>query len=101
MEKIADVMKSAADVYKLVLENDKVRVMEMSLKPGQTAKMHNHPSDHVIYIMNDAKFKLTFQDGKSGEFDLKAGQAIMMEAGSHDAANIGKTVGRNLVVEIK
>jgi len=101
MENIPDAMKAAANAYKLILENDKVRVMEINLKPGQKAPMHNHPHAHVVYIMNDAKFKLAFPDGKSAEVDLKAGQAIMMEAGSHETSNIGKTPGRNLVVELK
>ncbi len=101
MQNIPDVLKSAANAYKLVLENDKVRVLEVTLKPGEKAVMHNHPNNHVVYVMNDAKFKLDFPDGKSGEFDLKAGQALMIDAGSHETTNIGTTVGRNLVVELK
>lgn len=63
--------------------------------------MHDHPNDHVVYVMNDAKFRLDFPDGKSGEFDLKAGQALMIKAGPHETTNVGNTVGRNLVVELK
>ena len=101
MEKIQDVLKSAANAYKLLLENEKVRTLDIRLKPGEKAPMHNHPGAHVVYVMNDAKFKLTFEDGKSGEFDLKAGQTLWMDAGSHATENIGTSEGHNLVVELK
>ena len=101
MKQIPDVLKSAANAYKLLMENERVRVLEIHLKPGEKAPMHNHPNDHVVYVMNNTKFKLTFSDGKSGEFDLKAGQTIWMEAGSHATENIGTSEGHNLVVELK
>jgi beta-alanine degradation protein BauB len=99
--KVPDVLEAAGNAYKLILENEKVRVLEIVLKPGEKAPMHNHPNAHLVYIVNDAKFKLDFPDGKSGEFDLKAGKALMMDAGPHATANIGNTIGRNLVVELK
>ena len=101
MEKIPDVLESAASAYSLLLENESVRVLDLRLKPGEKAPMHNHPCDHVVYVMKDARFKLTFPDGKSREFDLKAGQTIWMEAGSHATENIGTSEGHNLVVELK
>jgi quercetin dioxygenase-like cupin family protein len=101
MEQIPDVLKSAANAYKLLMENEKVRVLDVRLKPGEKAPMHNHPNNHVIYVMKDAKFRLTFPDGKSSEFDLKAGKALWLEAGSHATENIGTSEGHNLVVELK
>jgi quercetin dioxygenase-like cupin family protein len=101
MEKIQDVLEVAANAYKLLMENKEVRVLDIRLKPGEKAPMHNHPNSHVVYVMNNARFKLTFSDGKTGEFDLKLGQALWMEAGSHATENIGITEGHNLVVEIK
>ncbi len=101
MDKIPDVMTVASNAYKLILENEKVRVMEIVLKPGEKAKMHNHPHDHVVYVMNNARFRLAFPDGRTTDVDLKAGKALMMEAGSHETINTGTTTGRNLVVEIR
>ena len=97
----ADVMEAASDAYSLLMENDRVRVLEVRLAPGQTAKMHNHPSAHVVYVFNNATFRLKFPDGNSQDFALKAGQALFIPAGEHETTNIGRTPGRNLVVEIK
>jgi quercetin dioxygenase-like cupin family protein len=101
MERVQDVLKSAANAYSLLMENEKVRVLDIRLKPGEKAPMHNHPNDHVVYVINDARFRLTFSDGTSGEFDLRAGQTLWMEAGSHATENIGSSGGHNLVVEVK
>lgn len=101
MEHIPDALKAAPKAYKLLMENERVRVLDIRLTPGQKAPMHNHPNDHVIYVINGAKVRLTSSDGKKNEFDLKAGQTIWMEAGSHEAENIGSTVGHNLAIELK
>ena len=74
---------------------------EIRLKPGGQARMHDHPHAHVVYAMNDAKFKLSFPDGKANEIVLKAGQTLMLPAGPHETTNIGSTEAHNLVVELK
>ena len=101
LTKIPDVLTAASNAYRLLLENDHVRVMEINLKPGQKAPMHDHPNGHVVYVKNDTKFKLSFPDGTSSVVDLKAGQTIWMEAGQHETENVGATEGQNIVVEIK
>jgi quercetin dioxygenase-like cupin family protein len=90
----------AGDVYKLMLDNERVRVFEVKFKPGQKAVMHGHP-DHVVYVIDDYTLNLTLPDGKNMDVPLKAGQTIFMNAGPHAAENIGKTEGRALVVELK
>jgi quercetin dioxygenase-like cupin family protein len=95
------VLEVAKSGYKLLLENKKVRVMEIRLKPGEKSPMHNHPNDHVVYVVKDAKFKLNFPDGKSDKFDLKTGQVLWIEAGPHQTENIGSTDGYCIVIETK
>jgi beta-alanine degradation protein BauB len=90
----------AKDVYKLVLENDRVRVFDVRFKPGQRAEMHAHP-DHVVYVIDDATIRLTGADGKSQDVTLKAGQTVFLPAGPHAAENIGKKAAHNLVIELK
>jgi quercetin dioxygenase-like cupin family protein len=90
----------AKDVYKLVLENDRVRVFDVRFAPGQKAPMHSHP-DHVVYVLDDATIRLTGPDGKSQDVSIKAGQALFLPAGPHAAENVGKTGAHNLVVELK
>jgi len=101
MANIPDVLKIQNNGYKLLMENEKVRVMEIRLEPGQKSPMHNHPDNHVVYVNSDARFKLSFPDGKSSEFELKAGQTLWLEAGPHETENVGNTRGHNIVIELK
>jgi len=99
MEKSRDPMKVAKNVYKFIMENDRVRVLEASFKPGDKAIMHDHP-DHVVYVLNDGKINLK-SSGKTDVLDLKKGQAVFLKAQSHEAENTGKTDLHLLVVELK
>ena len=100
MEQISDALKAAPNVSKLIMENDRVRVIDARFKPGVIAAMHSHP-DHVLYIFNDGKMKITPSNGKPQTMDLKTGQVIWMDATSHEAENLGKTDVHMLVVELK
>jgi quercetin dioxygenase-like cupin family protein len=99
MEKSRDPMKVARNVYKFIMENDRVRVLEASFKPGDKAIMHDHP-DHVVYVLNDGKINIK-SSGKTDLLDLKKGQAMFLKAQSHEAENTGKTDLHLLVVELK
>ena len=94
-----DPLDVASNVYKLKMENDRVRVFNVTFKPGDKAVMHHHP-DHVVYVLEGGKMKLTSQ-GKTDILDLKNGDAIFLNAQSHEAENIGQTTLELLVVELK
>ena len=98
-EKAQDPLKVAKNVYKFIMENDRVRVLDVLFKPNDKAVMHSHP-DHVVYVLKGGKLKLT-SSGKTDVLDLKTGQAIFLKAQSHEAENTGKTDVDLLVVELK
>jgi quercetin dioxygenase-like cupin family protein len=100
MEEVYDALQAASNVYKLLMENDRVRVFDVRFKPGEKAAMHMHP-DHMVYIFNDGKLKLTPLNGKTEVMDLKGGKTIWMDATSHAAENLGKSDVHLLVVELK
>ena len=101
MEDVQDVMKAAKKVTKLLLENDTVRALEFSIKPGEKAPMHNHPYDHFVYFLSEASLQVTEPDGKPANIKTKPGQSMWMEAGAHETINVGETEARYLVVELK
>lgn len=83
----------------MIIENDRVRVVDTLFKPNDKAPMHSHP-DHVVYVLKSGKLKIT-TSGETNVFDLMAGQAIFFEAQSHEVENVGKTDVDLLVVELK
>ena len=85
---------------KLLLENDRVRVMEVMTPPGASQDMHSHPA-HVIYVMGPNKARLTTAEGKVMETESKAGDVRWNEPVSHQVENIGTTPIHLIVVELK
>lgn len=98
-KKEMDPLVAASNVYKYLNENDKVRVLEVTFKPGDIAKMHHHP-DHVVYALKGGKMSLT-SGGKTQEMEIKEGSVLFLEAQDHEAKNIGKTVLDLIVMELK
>ncbi|HKM60591.1 MAG TPA: cupin domain-containing protein [Candidatus Bathyarchaeia archaeon] len=94
-----DPMKVASNVYKFINENDRVRVLEVVFKPGDTAKMHHHP-EHVVYVLKGGRLKLT-SEGKTQELDLKQGSVVFLKEQDHEATNNSKSDIDLLVVELK
>jgi quercetin dioxygenase-like cupin family protein len=96
-----DPMKASSNVYKKVLlENDKVRVMEVEFKPGTTAAWHSHPN-HTIYALTSGKIEITEKGKSASSMDIKAGTALYMPAVTHMAKNVGTTTIKLIVTEMK
>jgi len=88
------------DKYKIVFENDLVRVVDYRDKPGDKTKLHHHPAA-VLYMLSAFKRKLTFDNGKSVVVDVKGGEVVWNDEESHMGENIGKTDTHVLFVELK
>jgi len=99
-EMAPDVVKVAPNQCKVLLENDRVRVVEIWIKPGEKLAMHSHPAA-VTYFLTAVKAKTTSPDGKTTETEAKAGEARWSEALSHAQENLGKAEVRALVIEMK
>jgi quercetin dioxygenase-like cupin family protein len=95
-----DAVKTDPDKYKVVLENERVRVLEYRDKPGQKTDMHTHP-DFVLQAMAPFKRKLTLSNGKTMTREFKAGEIVWMNAQSHIGENIGDTDTHVLITELK
>jgi beta-alanine degradation protein BauB len=95
----ADPTKVAADAYKVVLENEHIRVLEMQAKEGTKIPMHSHPA-YVAYDVTTVKAKFTDASGKSEESNGAAGDVVWREPEAH-AVTIESAGARVLVVELK
>jgi len=95
-----DAMKTDPDKYKVVLENERVRILEYRDKPGQKTKMHTHP-DFVLQALAPFKRKLTLSNGKTMTREFKAGDIAWMNAQTHVGENIGETDTHVLITELK
>jgi beta-alanine degradation protein BauB len=95
-----DAVKVAPDMYKVLLENDAVRVVDFRMKQDAKSEMHSHPQS-VAVVLNDQRLKFTFPNGKSEFVDLKRGQAVWLDALSHSVENTGTEDAAGVLVELK
>lgn len=96
-----DVLKVAKDHYKVLVENDYVRVVENTLAPGEKDPTHSHPAGWY-YITKPGKMKVVFATGKSELWEPKAGESGWSPAeGAHTSENVGNAPMSYVLVEIK
>jgi quercetin dioxygenase-like cupin family protein len=88
-----------ADHYRVILENDKVRVLEYTDGPGDETTPHEHP-DSVMYTLSSFKRRLMSGDFQM-EVELDAGTVLWLPAQQHHAKNIGQTPTHVVFVELK
>ena len=89
--------------YKVVLENDKVRVLEYRSSPGMGVcgkGMHFHPA-HVTVSLTAGKVKVASPDGTSRIDEAPAGTVFFAPAETHSVENIGGSNMRAYIVELK
>ncbi len=95
-----DPAKTDGDKYKVVLENERVRVLEYRDKPGDKTTMHQHP-DFVLHALAPFKRKLTLPGGKVLMREFKPGDVMWSPAQQHIGENIGTTDTHVMIIELK
>ncbi len=95
-----DPVQSSPNNYKVLLENDHVRVLEMTLKAGETDQVHSHP-DETAYFIKGGKVKIHLPDGGAMEADLPDGHVMWHEEWTHQVQNLGTSDVHAIVVETK
>jgi quercetin dioxygenase-like cupin family protein len=95
-----DSARVAPKNVKVLLENNRVRVLEVRIKPGEKIPMHSHPA-HLTYALSDAKGQYTSPDGSSSISEAKTSGVFWSEPVIHSSVNVGNTEIHAIVVELK
>ena len=85
--------------YKVVFENERVRVLEYTDAPGERTTPHRHP-DSVMYTLSSFRRRL-HQGDQHRDVEMQAGFTGWLPAQEHAGENIGDTETRVLFVELK
>jgi len=91
---------SAKEYKKVILENEKVRVIEVEFAPGAVAAMHSHPA-HVVYVISGGKMEMTEKGKKPMVRELKTGEASYNQPITHSVKNVGNTTVKLILTELK
>ena len=95
-----DAVSVAPHLYKVLLENARVRILETRYGAGVKSEMHSHP-DLTAVAITPSKAKLTLADGQSFDIDLQPGESIFVEGQEHTVENTGTSELHIILVELK
>lgn len=95
-----DLAVTAGQNAKVLLDNDRVRVIELQMAPGASTGMHSH-GDHLVYFITGGSVQQSAADGTSRAMTRKPGEPLWSGPVTHDTRNTGKQPVRALVVELK
>ena len=99
-ENIDDIVKISPDVHLVLFENEVIRVLEVTVKPGDKVPMHTNP-ENVNYIVKPGTLRLIEPDGCSVDVTLAERQVIPAPIGRHAVENVGPTEVRTICIELK
>ena len=95
-----DPVKVDSKHYKVLFDNDQVRVLKIHYGPHEKSVMHEHP-DAVAVFLTDSNSKFNLPDGTSTPSNGKAGEARFTPAGKHLPENVGGKPFDVVLVELK
>lgn len=88
------------DKYKVVFENEHVRVLHYVDRPGDRTSSHTHP-DSVMYTLSSFRRRLYSGSGETRDVEMAAGTTGWLPAQRHAGHNIGDSDTEVLFVELK
>lgn len=87
---------------RFVFENERVRVWEMRLEPGEASDFHEHRLPYVLCIVEGESIDADFEDGRSVRIPVAPGQVYFIEPGGRETAvNRSAVPFREILVELK
>jgi quercetin dioxygenase-like cupin family protein len=98
--KAQDPAKVDPQHYKVLLNNEYVRILDVRQQPGAKSPMHSHPH-HAVYWLTGSTLKFTSSDGKTKTVTTTPGQVAWRNPETHTVEIVGKTASHALDIELK
>ena len=91
---------------RLLFENERVRVWDLQLAPGQSTGMHRHVHDYLYVVIGDGQLQAADAEGTRGKARNRQDGEVVFNAldgedAVHEALNVGVGPWRNIIVELK
>jgi len=88
--------------HHLVLENEYVRVFDVTVAPHSETEYHQHDRDYLYVTLGDADVQSVRVGEKPVEVKLKDGDVQFVKGGfAHKAVNLGDQPFHNITIELK
>ncbi len=87
---------------RVLFENDRVRIWEMILEPGESSDFHEHTLDYLLCIIEGESVDADFEGGRSIQLPVQPGTTIFVPKGnSETAVNRSGVRYREILIELK
>jgi hypothetical protein len=93
---------------RLLFENDRVRIWEMRMPPGELGPPHRHDLDHILVQIAGDRMAVVPEPDSQGpyreylEADVVPGQFIFVRRGGVERAkNVGRETYHEILIELK
>jgi len=86
--------------HKVEIDNAHVRVLRITLGPGEKTPSHDHPAGVAIYL-TDVQGRISPVGAAVNETPRKRGEVVAVAASKHTVENTGKTPFEVVLVEFK
>ena len=95
-----DAINIAPHFHEVIFEDDAMRVLKVTVNPGDAAEMHWHPRN-INYVLSGGRLRFEKPDGSSVIVDLGEEQVTSAGDGSHMVENVGSGTVQTIQVELK
>lgn len=96
-----DAINIAPHLHEVIYEDDKMRVLKVTVNPGDTADMHWHPHN-INYVLQGGVLEFKKPDGTNVEVELVSGQVTSStQEMQHAVRNSGSSTVETIQVELK
>jgi mannose-6-phosphate isomerase-like protein (cupin superfamily) len=93
---------------RVLFDNERVRVWELSLAPGERSARHRHDLDYLLVFLEGERIGVEVDPASAGpyledlEFDVPIGRCVFVERGGVETAvNVGSKPYREILIELK
>jgi quercetin dioxygenase-like cupin family protein len=98
-----DALQAAPASHRLLLENDRVRVLDVEIEPGSREPEHTHQAPSVMIV--DEPARIRYYQGDALLFESQAGPGVavhwMEPEGPHSVENIDDHRYHAIRIELK
>jgi len=103
-----DAVAAAPEQHRVIFENERVRVLDARIKPGETVPVHTHAWSSVTYFLSvgdiiryDADGNVEI-DSRTIGLNVEPGEVMWLPPlPPHSAENVGDGEIRGITVELK
>ena len=96
-----DAVTSSPDIYKVLFEDETMRIIEFTLLPGKVEGWHGHPT-YFFYVITGGKYSIEQANGETRNLDTNAGMnALVKPVVKHRGKNVGDTIMKAILIEMK